>query len=119
MSGNDEISMVGNTMFSLLDTRLKKIKGNNQIFRVVSGLFGDFFVTETSISWLDFPGSKQRHFQICGKICLRCKIRSPIMRQKGDLEVAELLNRLRQNNLSDNDFPILNTRMVQVNDESY
>jgi ATP-dependent exoDNAse (exonuclease V) alpha subunit len=40
----DEISMVGNKMFALLDTRLKKIKGNDQLFGGVSLIaIGDFF----------------------------------------------------------------------------
>lgn len=40
----DEISMVGNRMFSLLEFRLRKIKGNNQTFGSVSVVaIGDFF----------------------------------------------------------------------------
>lgn len=39
----DEISMVGNKMFSLLEKRLKKMKGNKQIFGGVSVIaIGDF-----------------------------------------------------------------------------
>ena len=39
-----------------------------------------------------------------------------IMRQKDDIE---LLNRLRFNNLNDNDLAILDTRMVSVDDQSH
>jgi hypothetical protein len=38
----DEISMVGKKMFSFLDTRLKKIKGNIQSFGDVSILAVEF-----------------------------------------------------------------------------
>ena len=40
----DEISMVGNRMFSLIESRLRRIKGNNQTFGGVSLIaIGDFF----------------------------------------------------------------------------
>ncbi|CAC5392354.1 unnamed protein product [Mytilus coruscus] len=42
-----------------------------------------------------------------------------IMRQKDDLEFAQLLNRLRKNQLTENDFAVLSTRTVSVNDPTY
>ncbi|CAC5389891.1 unnamed protein product [Mytilus coruscus] len=42
-----------------------------------------------------------------------------IMRQKDDLEYAQLLNKLRQNQLTENDFAVLSTRTVSVNDPTY
>ncbi|CAC5400691.1 unnamed protein product [Mytilus coruscus] len=42
-----------------------------------------------------------------------------IMRQKDDLEFAQLLNRLRQNQLTENDFAVLSTRTVSITDPTY
>ncbi|CAC5416146.1 unnamed protein product [Mytilus coruscus] len=42
-----------------------------------------------------------------------------IMRQKDDLEFAQLLNRLIQNQLTENDFAVLSTRTILVNDPTY
>ncbi|VDI64136.1 Hypothetical predicted protein [Mytilus galloprovincialis] len=41
------------------------------------------------------------------------------MRQKDDLEFALLLNRLRQNQLTENDFAVLSTRTVSISDPTY
>jgi hypothetical protein len=42
-----------------------------------------------------------------------------IMRQKDDMEFAQLLNRLRENELTENDIAILNTRVAQTDEPSY
>ncbi|CAC5391864.1 unnamed protein product [Mytilus coruscus] len=42
-----------------------------------------------------------------------------IMRQKDDLEFPQLLNSLRQNQLTEKDFAVLGTRTVPVNDPTY
>lgn len=41
------------------------------------------------------------------------------MRQKDDMQFAEILNRLRENALTYDDFAIFNTRTVTVNDPTY
>ncbi|CAC5376929.1 unnamed protein product [Mytilus coruscus] len=41
------------------------------------------------------------------------------MRQKDELEFAELLNRLRQNQLTERDFAVLSTRTFLINDSTY
>ena len=42
-----------------------------------------------------------------------------IMRQNDDLDFAQLLNRLRENNLTENDLCVLHSRTVNSNDPNY
>ena len=119
----DEISMVGNKMFSLLDARLKKIKGSNQIFGGVSVIaIGDFFQLKPVFDgWIfqDLNKGISALSPNLWKELFKVHELTQIMRQKDDIEFAELLNRLRLNNLNDNDFAILDTRTVRIEDQSY
>lgn len=42
-----------------------------------------------------------------------------IMRQKDDLAFAELLNRLRENEMTEKDFEILDARVVKTDESNY
>ena len=69
----DEISMVGNRMFSLIESRLRRIKGNNQTFGGVSLIaIGDFFQLKPVFDgWIFDDITKGIHLllQTFGKIC--------------------------------------------------
>ncbi|VDI56075.1 Hypothetical predicted protein [Mytilus galloprovincialis] len=110
----DEISMVGNKMFSLLERRLKKIKGSNCSFGGVSIIaIGDFFQLQPVFdSWIfnDLSKGLTALAPNYWKLLFSFHELTEIMRQKDDLEFAQLLNRLRQNQLTENDFAVLNTK---------
>ncbi|VDI25237.1 Hypothetical predicted protein [Mytilus galloprovincialis] len=119
----DEISMVGNKMFSLLERRLKKIKGSNCSFGGVSIIaIGDFFQLQPVFdSWIfnDLSKGLTALAPNYWKLLFSFHELTEIMRQKDDLEFAQLLNRLRQNQLTENDFAVLNTRTVSISDPTY
>ncbi|VDI35141.1 Hypothetical predicted protein [Mytilus galloprovincialis] len=119
----DEISMVGNKMFSLLERRLKKIKGSNCSFGGVSIIaIGDFFQLQPVFdSWIfnDLSKGLTALAPNYWKLLFSFHELTEIMRQKDDLEFALLLNRLRQNQLTENDFAVLSTRTVSISDPTY
>ncbi|VDI03383.1 Hypothetical predicted protein [Mytilus galloprovincialis] len=119
----DEISMVGNKMFSLLERRLKKIKGSNCSFGGVSIIaIGDFFQLQPVFdSWIfnDLSKGLTALAPNYWKLLFSFHELTEIMRQKDDLEFAQLLNRLRQNQLTENDFAVLSTRTVSISDPTY
>ena len=119
----DEISMVGNEMFSLLESRLKKIKENKQAFGGVSVIvIGDLLQLKPVCGNWIFNDLHQ------GIACLApnrwkelfCMHElTEIMRQKDDLQFAQLLNRLRENKLTENDLSVLNSRNLNSSDPHY
>ena len=119
----DEISMVGNRMFSLLNTRLQKIKGNNQIFGGVSLIaIGDFFQLKPVFDGWIFEDQSKGISALAPNLwkeLFDMHELTEIMRQKDDIEFAELLNRLRENELTHNDIAILKTRVIQTDDPNY
>ena len=119
----DEISMVGNRMFSLLDTRLKKIKGNNQHFGGVSIIaIGDFFQLKPVFDGWIFEDQSKGISALAPNLwkeLFKVHELTEIMKQKDDIEFAQLLNRLRENELTENDIALLNTRVVTTTDQNY
>ncbi|VDI56158.1 Hypothetical predicted protein [Mytilus galloprovincialis] len=115
--------MVGNKMFSLLERRLKKIKGSNCSFGGVSIIaIGDFFQLQPVFdSWIfnDLSKGLTALAPNYWKLLFSFHELTEIMRQKDDLEFAQLLNRLRQNQLTENDFAVLSTRTVSISDPTY
>jgi hypothetical protein len=101
----DEISMVGKKMFSFLDTRLKKIKGNNQSFGGVSILaVGDLLQLKPVFDdWIfnDLDKGITALAPNLWKDLFSMHELTEIMRQKDDLDFAQLLNRLRENILTE------------------
>ncbi|XP_071176458.1 uncharacterized protein [Mytilus edulis] len=93
----DEILMVGNKMFSLLERRLKKIKGSNCSFGGVSIIaIGDFFQLQLVFdSWIfnDLSKGLTALAPNYWKLLFSFHELTEIMRQKDDLEFAQLLNR--------------------------
>ncbi|VDI78734.1 Hypothetical predicted protein [Mytilus galloprovincialis] len=88
----DEISMVGNKMFSLLERRLKKIKGSNCSFGGVSIIaIGDFFQLQPVFdSWIfnDLSKGLTALAPNYWKLLFSFHELTEIMRQKDDLEFA-------------------------------
>lgn len=113
----DEISMVGNRMFSLINTRLQKIKGNSQYFGGVSVLaIGDFFQLKPVFDGWIFDDQNKGITALAPNLwkeLFTFHELTDIMRQKDDLPFSELLNRLRENALTESDKDILRSRIVK------
>ncbi|XP_038135176.1 uncharacterized protein LOC119779572 [Cyprinodon tularosa] len=113
----DEISMVSKPLFAYVDARLKQIKGNQRPFGGMSVLaVGDFFqlppVRQSKPLCVHDPTDIdlwQEHFQM---VTL-----TEIMRQKDDVVFAEMLNRIRvkekTDELSQADRDLLSQRITE------
>jgi hypothetical protein len=109
----DEISMVGSNLFLHLHYRLSEIKSSNKLFGGVSVVvFGDLYqLPPVKQHFIFIPSSDilanifrnlWSHFQLIEL--------STVMRQKEDLNFAQLLNRIRTQNQSEEDIKILKLR---------
>ena len=111
----DEISMVGSGLFSFLNQRLQQIMGTHSPFGDLTVIaVGDLFQLQPVFDkWIfERPCSDysalatniwEQYFQFCEL--------KTITRQKEDKKFAELLNRLRESNQSEDDIDILKTRV--------
>ena len=116
----DEVSMVGNSMFTIqLNNRLKDLKGNKEDFGAVSIItIGDLFQLKPVMDGYIFkdvqclnsynilaPNLWRKHF---GMFEL-----DEIMRQRESKMFAEILNRLREGNYTPSDLNKLKERCVE------
>ena len=119
----DEVSMVGNGMLNFLYLRLQEIKGNKEAFGGVHIiLVGDLFqLRPVGDSWIFLdcsigyatlaPNLWQEHFKMIEL--------TEIMRQKDDIVFAQLLNRVREGNQTQEDVALLSTRSIKATDSKY
>ena len=121
----DEISMVGNTMFTVqIDNRLKDVKGSALPFGGVSIIaIGDLFQLQPvmdSYIFKDMDNSeysiltqnlRQEHFQMFEL--------QEITRQRESKEFADMLNRLREGKHSKEDIIKFKERLIQSNNRNY
>jgi hypothetical protein len=117
----DEISMVGKKMFNFINLRLQEIKGSSKPFGGVSVVvFGDLFQLKPVMdSWI--------FSQPFGSLeCLGANLWADhfslyeldeIMRQKEDLSFAQLLNRLREGKMEEQDILVLKSRKLEAINE--
>ncbi|KAL5006836.1 hypothetical protein ScPMuIL_015642 [Solemya velum] len=118
----DEISMVGKRMFSLLNTRLQMIIGNDQPFGGVSVLaVGDLLqLKPVCDDWIFNDLHKDLTAlapNVWKELFLSHEL-TDIMRQKDDLKFAKLLNRLRENKMNEHDIATLESRLIDRTDSN-
>ena len=112
----DEISMVGNMTLSFIDTRLQQLMGTREVFGGLSVIaVGDLYqlkpVGDYLIS-LDLKKGASSLGRNLWKELFTMYELVDIMRQKDDLAFAQLLNRLRLNEMTEEDKQKLQTRVV-------
>ncbi|KAK3087854.1 hypothetical protein FSP39_011503 [Pinctada imbricata] len=119
----DEISMVGGKMLSFIDCRLKQLTATNKPFGGISIIaVGDLFQLQpVGDSWIftDLSDGPQvlatnlwkEHFTIFEL--------TQIMRQKDDMYFANLLNRLRTNDLTKEDKTEIDRHNISPVQENY
>ena len=119
----DEVSMVGKEMLNFLYLRLQEIKSNKQHFGGIhvilvgdlyqlrpvgdGWIFANAFCDYTSLA----PNLWQTHFTMFEL--------TEIMRQKDDRMFAELLNRIREGNQTEEDLTMLKSRSMSFQDSKY
>ncbi|KAK3108678.1 hypothetical protein FSP39_013177 [Pinctada imbricata] len=119
----DEIPMVGSKMLNFIDTRLKQLTATNKPFGGISIIaVGDLYQLQpVGDSWIfaDLSDGPQvlatnlwkEHFSIFEL--------NQIMRQKDDMQFANLLNRLRTNELTEEDKAEIGKHSVSPAHENY
>ena len=113
----DEISMVGSGMFNFLNLRLQQIMGTNTPFGALSVIAaGDFQLKAVFDNWI-FNNTNHGYGDLATNIWneyFTLFELTEIMRQKDDKEFAELLNRLREGNHTQNDIEVLKERILKI-----
>lgn len=107
----DEISMVGHGMFNFMNLRLQEIKGCTLPFGGVNVIaVGDLFQLKPVMdSWI-FSHSNKDYGPLAANLWrdnFKLFELTIIMRQKDDKTFAELLNRLREGNQTEQDISLL------------
>ena len=119
----DEISMVGNMTLSFIDTRLQQLTGSKSAFGGLSVIavgdlyqlkpVGDFLIC------LDLKVGASSLARNLWKELFTMYELVDIMRQKDDLAFAQLLNRLRLNEMTEEDKQMLQTRVFDRDTGDY
>ena len=103
----DEISMVGNRTLSFIDTRLQQLTGTKAVFGDLSVIaVGDLYQLKPvgdKLICLDLEQGASSLAQNLWKELFKMYELVDIMRQKDDLDFAQLLNRLRLNEMTEED----------------
>ena len=119
----DEISMVGNMTLNFINIRLQQLMGTKEVFGGLSVIaVGDLYqlkpVGDYLIS-LDLKVGASSLGQNLWKELFKMYELVDIMRQKDDLAFAQLLNRLRLNEMTEEDKQKLQARVVDYETGDY
>ncbi|XP_062603984.1 uncharacterized protein LOC134265790 [Saccostrea cucullata] len=112
----DEVSMVGNSQLNCVHERLKQIKGSKEYFGGINViLIGDLFQLKPVMDGWVFDDLKKNFGPLAinlWRALFTMHELTEIMRQKDDVQFAELLNRLREGNQSEADIQTLKQHCV-------
>ena len=119
----DEISMVGNRLFNYINRRLQEFFSTTESFGGVSIIaIGDLFQLKPVMdSWI-FDDLKGGYGPLASNLWVQhfhMFELNEIMRQKDDQTFAELLNRLREGNQTDDDLKTLHSCLVSEKQHCY
>ena len=119
----DEVSMVGNKMLTFMDTRLKQLTGTNKTFGGISIIaVGDLYQLQpVGDSWIfnDLLYGSQILAANLWKDHFSMFEMTQIMRQQDDMFFANLLNRLRTNELTEVDKVEIEKHHISLGQEDY
>ncbi len=117
----DEISMVGNGMFSFLDLRLQQIMGTKKPFGGLSIItFGDLLQLKPVFDHWIFENSKDGYSALATNLWqqyFQMFELSEVMRQKEDKDFAEILNRIREGKRTEADIRVLREKILKLSPE--
>ena len=119
----DEISMVSNKMLSFIDTRLQQLTGTKAAFGGLSVIaVGDLYQLKPVSGFLICHDLKEGASSLARNLWKELFTMYElvdIMRQKDDLAFAQLLNRLRLNEMTEEDRQVLQTRVFDRDTGDY
>ena len=112
----DEISMVGNKLFNYINRRLQQIIGTSAVFGGISVLaVGDLFQLKPVFDGWIFKDLKSDYGPLATNLWKEHFYSfelNQIMRQKGDVEFANILNRLRKGLQTKDDISTLKKQTI-------
>ena len=115
--------MVGNTTLSFIDTRLQQLTGTKAAFGGLSVIaVGDLYQlkpVKDFLICLDLKEGASSLARNLWKELFTMYELVDIMRQKDDLDFAHLLNRLRLNEMTEEDKEKVQTRIVDRDSDDY
>ncbi|XP_030828689.1 uncharacterized protein LOC100890415 [Strongylocentrotus purpuratus] len=119
----DEVSMVGCDLLMTVDQRLREIKGVNKIFGGISVLaFGDLYQLAPVCQKFVFEDAADLFARLAGSLWqdnFQFAELDEIMRQKDDRAFAELLNRIRVGEQTQEDMTTLEQCIISPSDDNY
>ena len=119
----DEVSMVGSGMLAFVHKRLQEIMGSARDFGGLSVIFvGDLFQLKRVCDSFIFKNNCAGYAPLATNLWQQnAKMfeLTTVMRQENGGQFAQLLNRMREGNLSESDNDLLATRLIKVDSEEY
>ena len=119
----DEVSMVGSGMLIFVHKRLQEIMGSARDFGGISVIFvGDLFQLKPVCDSFIFKNNTTGYAPLATNLWQQnAKMfeLTTVMRQDSGGQFAQLLNRMREGNLTDSDNNLLATRLTKVDSEEY
>ena len=119
----DEVSMVGSGMLTFVHKRLQEIMGSARDFGGISVIFvGDLFQLKPVCDSFIFKNNCAGYAPLATNLWQQnAKMfeLTTVMRQENGGQFAQLLNRMREGNLSESDNDLLATRLIKADSEEY
>ena len=119
----DEVSMVGSGMLTFVHKRLQEIMGSARDFGGISVIFvGDLFQLKPVCDAFIFKNNCAGYAPLATNLWQQnAKMfeLTTVMRQENGGQFAQLLNRMREGNLSESDNDLLATRLIKADSEEY
>ena len=119
----DEVSMVGSGMLIFVHKRLQEIMGSARDFGGISVIFvGDLFQLKPVCDSFIFKNNSTGYAPLATNLWQQnAKMfeLTTVMRQDNGGQFAQLLNRMREGNLTESDNDLLATRLTKVDSEEY
>ena len=117
----DEVSMVGSGMLTFVHKRLQEIMGSARDFGGISVIFvGDLFQLKPVCDSFIFKNNCAGYAPLATNLWQQnAKMfeLTTVMRQENGGQFAQLLNRMREGNLSESDNDLLATRLIKADSE--
>ena len=119
----DEVSMVGSGMLTFVHKRLQEIMGSAREFGGISVIFvGDLFQLKPVCDSFIFKNNCAGYAPLATNLWqenAKMFELTTVMRQENGGQFAQLLNRMREGNLSVSDNDLLATRLIKADSEDY
>ena len=119
----DEVSMVGSGMLTFVHKRLQEIMGSARDFGGISVIFvGDLFQLKPVCDAFIFKNNCAGYAPLATNLWQQnAKMfeLTTVMRQENGGQFAQLLNRMREGNLSESDNDLLATRLIKADSDEY